>query len=381
MRHRRRVRSSERFAGLAVAIVAGLVLLWGTRCGRVEASVGDGLDRWSARVTAASGLPARAAREFGGVVTLRIGAMKGPTAAVLVDAGRAAQGVTSVEQLARRAARAGLDPRSAAILAVVVPREDRADARERSTSAARNFPWRWEEARRAHGASAGVMPGELPWVAGTSDALLKSPDIVGVVDARDLGPDGAANVPAGPGTLKGLVEGRIGAPYVLDGSAEAALRLAIDLPRVRIHGEVWRRVGPRTWIVDFAVDGGEGAETPSAPCAPSELSLELHAADARARIAAFAAADGPSSALEIVPLRHGRARPGTIAAGAERRCRAVIVMPEGAAGAPSLTVEASSNSLLGAALTMAPPASSGSESDHDAPSGGASRGSDGGSSK
>ncbi len=385
MRPRGPVRSSERFAGFAVAIVASLVLLWGTRCGRVEAGdVGGGLERWAARVAASSGLPARAAREFGGVVTLRIGAKTGPVAAVLVDADRAVGGESSVEQLAARAARAGLDPRSAAILVVVIPTMDRPGERGESTLAARNFPWRWDEAQRSYGASAGVIPCELPWVAGTTDALLASPDIVGVVDARDLGPAGAARIPAGPGTLQGLVEGRIGVRYVLDRSAATALRLAVDLPRLRIHGEVWRRIGHRTWLVDFAVDGGEATETASAlhtRARATDVALGLRAADARARVAAFATAGGPDGALEIVPLRRGRTRLVALTAGASRRCRAVLVMPEGAPGVPSLNVEASSSSHVGTVLTLAPPAPAGPVSDQGAPAGGASGGSDAGSSK
>ncbi len=373
MKRREHVRSAERSAGFAVALVSSLVLLWGTRCGRVEAgSVADGLDRWASRVTATSGLPVRAARELGGVVTFRIGAMEGPAAAVLVDADRAVRGEGSVGQLAWRAARVGLDPRRVAILAVVIPVKDRADARGRSDVSARNFPWRWEEARRAYGAGAGVIPCELPWVAGVSDALLRSPAIIGVVDARDPGPRGAADGPDGPGTLRGLVEGRIGAPYARDRTAEAALQLAIDMPRARIHGEAWRRVGPRTWVVDFAVDGGEATENASAteaqPSAPFDLTLQLRAVDSRARIAAFATAEGPGEALEIAPLRRGRTRVGMPPAGAPRRCRAVLVMAEGARGGPSLTVEARSNRLVGASLRMAPTTASSPVFEQETPS-------------
>ena len=170
---------------------------------------------------------------------------------------------------------------------------------------------------------------------------------------------------------------------MLDGSAGTALRLAVDLPRLRIHGEVWRRIGPRTWLVDFAVDGGEAAETASildARARASDVALGLRAADARARVAAFATAEDPDGALEIVPLRRDRTRLVAFTAGASRRCRAVLVMPEGAPGVPSdrrgqLEHGRQRRSHDGA------PAPAGPGTDQGAPSGGASVGSDAGSSK
>lgn len=371
------MRTGERFAGFAVAIVATLVVVWGTKCGPVSAGDDpDALERWADRVAAASGLPAEARRETGGVVTLRLGASDGPAVAVLVDAESAADGGRKVEQIATRAARTGLDPRRAAILAVVLPEVSASAPRQLGASATFNFPWRWDEARRTHGALAGVIPGELPWVAGTSDALLRPRGIAGVVDARSRIDGADAAAASGPGTLRGLVEGRIGSPFVVDPGAEAVNGLLAQLPRLRIADEVWRRVGARTWVVDFAVDAafdGDRSANPGAQSGQRDLRLELRTGDAGARLAAFAAADGPRSALELVPVDRGRPRIGGLPEGVTRRCRAVLVLPEGATGGPQLDVGLRSSELLGTSRRLSPPAPDGVGAAPAAPSAGPAR--------
>lgn len=365
----------ERWAGLLVALLALVVVAWGTQCAPVEASTSqDPIKFWADRVADASGVEARGARAAGDVVVLRIGAAEGPAVAVLAE--RDAEGLSArrAEQLVARAAKSEIDFQRSALVVITLPGEARRAVERASVDPWLNFPWRWDEARRLFGRRAGVVPGELPWVAGLCDALLEPTGITGVVDVRQRIDGGLDPVEDGPGTLRGLVRGRLGCELQVDPSGDAVLAALTELPTIEIDRCVWRRIGPRTWVADFRLRALSPAVEGRGRDEPLAMDLRVRTGDSGASLAAFAASKGRRGAVELVEVDRDRPRLGALDRSGERRCRAVLVQPEGTDRAPELWVDVTSPGALGGSERFAPEAAG----DTERPSKGAqARGADG----